>query len=151
MNPVEYAEKVLGIHTVYEEAQQRLDQHEASMQRIRELKNDLRNYRNQRTDKEMELVTLAPQMWPHDSATARKEKLKLHMANDPDLRELDHKIDVCKFELDSAESEARHHELGLNVLSARMNQLGGVMHYYAEVKREITETTIQPQGGDQAT
>lgn len=148
INPVEYAEKVLGVHLPWDEAQQRLEQHALAQDRMTMLRSNLRGLKNDLEAHKIELLNQGAAMWPNDSVTARREKTKSLIASDGEHTRLEEAITECQFDLESAEADVRHHELGLHVLTARMTELGGLLNFYAEVKREITmrQTTNSSPG-----
>ena len=109
------------------------------MTRSREL---LREKRRNLDDRKRYLTDGAPSYfdWP-DKIGAQKEFVKKVIDNDNEVSNLEIEIDELQGDVDGLKSAIRHHELGINALAARMTELGGLLHFYAEVKRAETSPT----------
>ncbi len=143
---VEYAEQVLDVHAPWKEAQERLDYHDTALNEVDRLKGEIRLLKQRIEDRKMEIATEAPstQGYP-EGVQARRDFVKLLQANDTALSELEEQIVQAEHDRDEWQSTAKHHELGLHVLTARMNGLGGLLQFYAVAKQAET-AQISPQG-----
>ena len=131
---VNYAENVLGVHNPWSESLRRLESHRVAGERIASIKTEIRNTKASVDDRRLSLISEAPAKYPDLSITARKDQLRIDFAHDAHLIHLEQEVRRLEGELDSAEAERRHHELGLHILTARMNELGGLLNFYAEAK-----------------
>lgn len=142
-NPVKYAEDVLGVHLPWEEVQDRLSRHAAASQQADETAIQLRATRRNLEDRKRHITAEAPSFsdWP-DKVTPQREYLKRLIDNDAECLKLERSIEELQAAHDEYKSTARHHELGINALSARMTELGGLLTFYAEVKRAETTSPV---------
>lgn len=138
-NPVKYAEEVLGVHVPWEEVQNRIQAHAAASRQADQTAIQLRSTRRELEDRKREITNLAPQSfnWP-DKVTPQKEFIKRAIDNDEECLRMERSIEELQAAHDEYKSTARHHELGINALSARMTELGGLLTFYSEVKRAET-------------
>lgn len=144
-NPVKYAENDLGVHQPWEEAQNRLSLYGIASDAIAEHKRELRTLKAQIEDAKHNVRTVAPSevdFWDSMSQKDRDQAIKDKIADSDYITELEKRVREHQASLDTAESEARHHELGLKVLSSRMTELGGLLSFYAEVKRAETDAPV---------
>lgn len=144
-NPVTYAEQVLGVHAPWQEVQERLSNHAAASESADETAIQLRATRRELEDRKRNITNLAPQSvnWP-DKVTPQKEFIKRAIDNDEECLRLERSIEELQAAHDEYKSTARHHELGIHALSARMTELGGLLTFYSEVKRAETTSQISP-------
>jgi signal transduction histidine kinase len=138
-NPVQYAEEVLDVHGPWEEAKSRLEQHTEASTRLFKVKQQVRAAKSDLDDQKRDIIARAPAMdgYPTNK-TAQREFVKLLIEVDPDCIELQQTIADCQASLDDAQSDVKHHEIGLSVLSSRMAELGGLLHFYAAAKEAQT-------------
>lgn len=145
MNPVTYAEQELGVHIPWQEAQDRLASHENATNTVTHFKNLLRMSKDYLEDAKREARAEAPsqiQFFDSLSVKERDQAVRDFIANSPKVTSVEQDIRSFQGDLDRAEGELKHHELGLKVLSSRMTELGGLLHFYAEVKRAETEESV---------
>lgn len=142
-NPVTYAEETLGVHVPWAEAQDRLALHANATARVASAKTELRILRASLDMHKMNARNLAPSMenWP-EKVKDQEQFVRDVVARDTQVQYFETQIVVQHNNLDEAESDERHHRLGLEVLSSRMTELGGLLHFYAEVKRAETEMPV---------
>ena len=142
-NPVKYAEDVLGVHVPWVEAQERLAAHAEVSKNVTFAKSELRILRASLEMHKANARTLAPSMqgWP-EKVKEQEQFIRDVVTRDNQVVYFETQIIVHQNKLDEAEADERHHRLGLEVLSSRMTELGGLLHFYAEVKRAETEAQV---------
>lgn len=137
-NPVQYAEEDLGVHEVWEQAQQRLDQHHQckttyllSLRQIRELKERMRT-------REMEIVSDERGKFPDMKQTPFRDHIKGAFEDDADLSTLRAGLAVLESERDQSKADMDHHALGVHATTARMSELAGLLNFYSAAKAAAT-------------
>lgn len=132
-NPVKYAEETLDVHGPWREAQALLTEQENLSSQIVSIRHAIRGSEDTLREREFDLLNDAL-VTSQSSATARKEAHKQITATDFQCTEARTIISTYKNSLE--ESEARLHfiERKLHVLTARMNELGGLLQFYAAAK-----------------
>lgn len=144
LNPVQYAEQVLDVHGPWVEAQDRLKLHAEASESVDQFKREMRARKRLIDDRKLELASAAPLMpgWPDKGVTAQRDFIKQVVADDDKLRELEASVAECQSAIEEAQSQVRHHELGIGFLTARLTELGGLLHFYAEAKAAETQTSV---------
>lgn len=149
-NPVKYAEEHLDVHGPWKEAQFRLHEHFEASARVTATKSLIREHKRSIEDLKHEITALAPSLegWP-DKIMAQKDFIKLQIAESAEIQKHESTLASYQSEMEDAIAEARHHELGIGVLSARLVELGGLLHFYAESKhaetaRHMSNTSASP-------
>lgn len=133
-NPVSYAEDVLGVHAVWVEADERLAAHGKLVRERADLHKQIRTIKTRIVDRETDLTVDAPSAFPDASATERTRLLKVAFHKDAALQDMRAEEDDLQATLDMIDADVRHHETGLRVLSARMEELAGLLHFYASAR-----------------
>jgi uncharacterized coiled-coil DUF342 family protein len=136
-NPVEYAERVLEVHDIFVSTEQVLDEHARALdamtsanRRIRDLEEDLR------------LAEIDTGIAAERAADAREWKgigqrskfVKDFITSHPEVVNLRGEIESAKNRRDEAEADVRHLALVIGARTARMNELGGLLNFYAAAK-----------------
>jgi uncharacterized coiled-coil DUF342 family protein len=136
-NPVEYAERVLEVHDIFVSTEQVLDEHARALdamtsanRRIRDLEEDLR------------LAEIDTGIAAERAADAREWKgigqrskfVKDFITSYPEVVNLRGEIESAKNRRDEAEADVRHLALVIGARTARMNELGGLLNFYAAAK-----------------
>jgi hypothetical protein len=134
-NAVTYAEDTLGVHVVWEEAQQRIEAHGLATEGALRAKRDIRDIEERITDREAEITSDERGANPDMKITAFKEHLKVAFANDSVHQALVAELANSQNVRDGHDADMRHHELGIRALTARMTELGGLLEFYAAAKR----------------
>jgi hypothetical protein len=136
--PRNYAENDLGVHRVYEDTDQpladlneALDEYAKQSQRIRQA-----NDRIEQT--EYELASDLRGESPDLSQEALKRALKEKHRTDEQLVSMRGVIMDAQHKQEQAHARAEMAKYRLRVLSARMNELGGLLAFYAAVKNRPT-------------
>lgn len=135
-NAVQYAENTLGVHTPWSEAQTRLASHDSYTTAEVGAAALIRLLKDQIADYEAEVVSQWRADEPSLSATAFKQYVKDRLGVDTNWRKLRDDLTAHEVARDAAEAGRRHEEQGLRVLSARMEELAGLLHFYAAAKTE---------------
>lgn len=130
-NPITYAEGVLGVHSVWTEAESRLTAHGSAVLHRADLLALLRGNRADQADREATLLAEVTGKYAEQSDTARNRILKTVVHDDDAHRRLREGERELQAALDDVEANISHHEKGLSVLSARMVELGGLLTFYA--------------------
>lgn len=133
-NPVEYAEKNLGVHKVYEEAEASLARHKKAQEKLQQARNDIRACKSNQDARTAEVTAEVHGANPDTSATAMKELVKAALATDIKTGELRVRMTALENQRDQAEADIRHEEMDLRVRSARMDELAGLLQFYAVAK-----------------
>lgn len=139
-NPVDYAEMTLGVHSVYETAQQAADEYERASER-------LAAYRITKSEAEQNLVDIEADLlrdvWtnhPDTSQAARDRLLKAALSESEEARALRKQIADSTEMISMEEGRRTAARIRAEIYTARMNELGGYLHYLAEAKRAATKT-----------
>jgi chromosome segregation ATPase len=141
---VEYAEKVLGVHLPWDEALGRLLDHENATQAQAEIRNSIRTHKQRIEDRKFEVTTEAPSVEGYpDGVQARRDFVKVLLANDEQLGDLESTLDHLNSRLEHVSAEVKRHELALHVLVARMTELGGLLQFYAVAKQAEANPLVQ--------
>ena len=138
---INYAEQVLAVHDVYNEAKQAtasLKHLFAAEAAYAARKRELAEAIADRTS----MVTSELRAKYNDlSATAFKPVLDLALQDDPDLKRLRFQMVSTQHEHDKCSGEIKSTEAFVRVLTARMENLNGLLNFYAAVKTTKSTTT----------
>lgn len=134
-NPVEYAEGTLGVHQVWDEANDRLVAHEVVKDRYLASLSGIRYVEQQIATREGEIVAEQRGEHPDMKIMEFKQHIAAVMATDEKAVELNTSLAEEKDIRDAAKADMQHHELGLQALTARMNELAGLLEFYAAAKQ----------------
>ncbi len=133
-NPVTYAEETLGVHDVYAECRTRLQGHDEARNIYLDAIAQLRDLRAAVTTREAEITSDERGEHPEMKITAFKDHLKVVFEADTVHMAYRDEIAIQEIRRDQAESEMRHHELGIRALTARMHELAGLLAFYGAAK-----------------
>lgn len=132
---LEYAEKTLGVHKVYEEALSNRDKLDTLLTDLAEAKDRRRDIDLKVADREME-VTIEQRSKHPDMAVTRWDKhIRESFRDDDDLRALREQTFATQGDIEGLEFDRQVIEINIKIALARMNELGGYFYYLAEVKR----------------
>lgn len=133
-----YAEDTLGVHRVYAEADEAItllgdaqELHVGHAQAKRMLDELL-------TDREYALVTDQRGVLPDLSQAAFERHMKQILNVDPEMRAVRAKRETCILNLDETGFLIDRLKMTIRVRSARLEELGGLLHYYGAVKQGTT-------------
>lgn len=150
-NAVQYAEQTLGVHVPWEDAQRALASHQEHSDKSDELRRSIRGFKQAIDDRKMVIATEAPSHkdWP-DGVQKQRDFTKVLYAMDENLGDLESSLDAAQADLDHSENARKHQEQVLYAVTARMNELGGLLHFYAAAKdaenrAPIYEVSVEPR------
>ena len=134
-NPVLYAEQELGVHDVWNQAQQRLAQHAAAVAEKASLTTSIRRLKVRMADREAELTSdLIGLHADLKTATERTKAVKDGIQKDSQMRDLRAELDDLESTRDMITADISSHEQGCHVMAARMVELGGLLQFYAAAR-----------------
>lgn len=143
LKAVQYAEDKLGVHDVWLEARNDLDQYRIATEALAKALSARRSVEDQVQDAEGMLVASKRGKHPDMSEAAFSRQLSTWKRQDPVLADLRDKlahahalVQECQFEVDILKASVR-------LKSARLEELGGYLNYLAAVKQ--AEKTTQPK------
>lgn len=145
-NPVEYAEVELGVHSTWTDATARLDALQQALQTEHEAAQAIKQTKDKLADREREIVTQTRGGFHELSDTAWKTKLKELVHDDPASKELRDSLRSHEASHDQAGADVRYHTQGVQLYTARITELGGLLNFYAAsrigaTKVELSEST----------
>jgi hypothetical protein len=144
-----YAETQLGVHTVFQSAEQArvsLDNVYTELSKAGDSKRDLHD---RIADQEMLIASDERGKHPDMSAAAMDKHLKVAFSKNYDHRELRDQLRKATGDVEGLEYDARILEYDLKIAIARMTELGGYLNYLAAVKNNTKPT--QPTQPEQPT
>lgn len=129
-----YAEDTLGVHTVYEEAVAFQEALKTFLKELDELKSQKRNMTRLLDDRKMDLISDHRAKHPEQSQAAFDNHMKTVFHRDDSIAQCKLEISVIESSLDRKGSEVHLAEQNLKILIARMEELGGYLHYLGVLK-----------------
>lgn len=133
--PVPYAENVLGVHTIHEtalEARKKLDD---ILTQLSEAKDKKRKMEIEMSDLEMALASEERGKNPETSATAFKEHLKTVFHGSTDWVFFRDELSLMSGDIEGLEYDKSVTSKDIDIATARMEELGGYLHYLAVAKQ----------------
>jgi polyhydroxyalkanoate synthesis regulator phasin len=140
---IKYAEDNLGVHSVYERAQQLADEITVERGKLVQARHQKVNAEEAYTDAELAFIADMRADNPDLSQTAFEKFVKGKIHQNPNLRKMRGELANIAHRMDELEVDIRHLQNKLDVATARMGELGGYLHYLAEVKAAETATVGQ--------
>lgn len=129
----EYAENELGVHRVYEQTEQLLDERKNLCAELDTKRREYFTLKHAISERELEVVTEQYSV-EHGSATARKEATKDAIAADTTLRQHRLGLEDVRADIDGIEDDLKGTDLAIQANLARMQSLGGLLQLYAATK-----------------
>lgn len=130
-NPVVYAEKSLNVHGVFEDATASLIAHGELVDQAGVLRQQIRNVAAQLEDREALIASELRAKYHEMSENALGPVVKRAVHDDAEHTVLRQEERDLRNTLDSVDAQLGHEEKVLGVLTARMNELGGLLTFYA--------------------
>ena len=130
----EFAEKELGVNTAYQDALEAQTTYDEAMQKRDFVMGQIRTKRNFIADRETDVYQETVDANPGEKPTPLKEKVKTAVANDEQLRGLRAELANLQTEHDEAETAAESAKYKMRLYTARMEELAGLLQFYAAVK-----------------
>jgi chromosome segregation ATPase len=130
-NPVRYAEDVLGVHQVNADAEQRLESMRATHVHLADAQDLKRRLSERIAVRESEVISDERAAHTDVTATAFERYIKTVLTLDADLRAMKAQLLDVQTRIDRDEMMLREIEFDLRRLTGRMEELGGLLRFYA--------------------
>lgn len=147
---LDYAENRLGVHTVYEEAQESLAKLDETLTQLDSAIDKRRTLDDRIADREMDLLIEERGKHPDHSEAAFARHLKEVQHKDTTLRQLKADRNAAAGEVSGLELDVKFIENRLKVETGRLNELGGYFQFLAAVKNAepppVQYAEAKPQG-----
>ncbi len=135
MNPaLKYAEDVLGVHRVYDEANALNDKLDATLNLLDKAIDERRNMDTEIADYEMDILIAERGKHPDHSEAAFARHLKEVHHKDEQLKRMRHFRNAKSGEVSGHELDIEYLKSQLKVKVARMEVLGGYLRFLAVIK-----------------
>lgn len=138
-NPIKYAEQELGVHQAYERAQAARQRFAKFAVTLNEANTAIRHIHEMMDDREQELVAEQRAANPEMSATAFKEHMKEVVHADESMKDFRKDLMDKQDSRDAAEISVEAAKYAMRVEAARLNELGGLLNFYAATKYATTQ------------
>ncbi len=135
-----YAETQLGVHNVFEEALGNRDSLDALLGDLDKAHDTKRTVQAAMSDREFELLTEERGKHHEMSATALDQHMKQVKWRDEKMKDYRLRLDLVAGEIQGLEYDAEMLRITIRILTARMEELGGYLHYLGAVKQAETTT-----------
>jgi chromosome segregation ATPase len=129
--PVRYAEGVLGVHDVWDAVVQNQNDYEEAMQKHDELVAQVHTAEETIANLEADFTIEERAANPDMSATAFEKHIKSALQLDAEMQEWRRSLAAKKHERDKALTEVESYKSRVRVGIARLEELGGLLHFYA--------------------
>ena len=140
---LKYAEETLRVHAVYHEAQQLANEITLERGKLTKVRHQKVIAEEAYTDAELVFVADMRADNPDLSQTAFDKFIRGKIHQNPNLRKLRGELANLAHRMDEIEVDIRHLQNKLEIATARMGELGGYLHYLAELKRAETAVVGQ--------
>jgi hypothetical protein len=137
--PVDYAEITLGVHDVYAEAVKTQSVLTGAQSRVVAATRERRHTEELLAETEQEVIAELRAKYADVSDTAFQRLAKQELVKDKRMRDLRDKHREAQAGADLAEAEQRAAEFQLRLLTARMNEIGGLLFFYGAAKMASTQ------------
>lgn len=144
MNPVQYAEQELGVHSIYSESQAMLASLDEMVTDLDKAIDERRNLDEQISDHEMDLLIVERGKHADHSEAAFARHLKEVTFKDQALKRLKHDRNAKAGEVSGLELDIEYTKYKIKVAVARMNMLQGLLQFYAAAKLSETARSGLP-------
>lgn len=146
---LDYAEKNLGVHEVYEDVQRNLNDLDTLYSDLDKAQDRKRQLNEDIADREAELIGEKRGTHADMSDTGFRTRMKEWERSDTKLAELRGQLNSALGEIQGLEYDADLLKLKIKTGSARLEELGGYLHYLAAVKAAArpaqAEKTTKPK------
>lgn len=137
---LKYAEDNLGVHTVYDEALSLRGELDGVFTDLDKAQDQKRQLVDEVADREADLLSDERGKHSDMSATALAEHMKVIKRKDTFLHELRSKLSEVSGAISGMEYDADLLKLSIKIKVARLEELGGYLHYLAVLKEAETIT-----------
>jgi hypothetical protein len=131
---LDYAENTLGVHEVYEQLLRHIEDLDVSTSDLDKALDRKRQLEEDYADAEVELISEKRGMHPEMSDTKFRTELKVWERQHEALNSIRVMLNAIKSEIQGLEFDQSMLKARIQVGSARLAELGGYLHYLAEVK-----------------
>lgn len=142
---LKYAEEYLGVHVVFEEAKVLLEALDETLRDLDKAQDERRKLVEDIADREADV--LSDEWGKHsDMAVGRMEQhIKVARRRDDLLKALRDRLNIVLATIQGCEYDMDITKVRLRVATARLEELGGYLHYLAAIK-QAEKTTTQTKG-----
>lgn len=137
-NPVEYAENQLGVHAIWQAAESELQTHGKAIEELKACNRRISDLRIQLEDRERDVAN-ETDLSECTSKTAIKETIKAAIESDSAAIKLRKEIATVETDKAAHDLDARHAKYGVELHSARLVELGGLLNFYAAAKTQANQ------------
>lgn len=138
---MQYAENVLGVHTIYEDAKAAKNQLDEALTPLSESRDKLRELEYLLQEAELEVASEEWAKHPEMAVTRMEKHMKAAIWNNDRCRELREQLAKVRGDIDGFEADVKVAEAGVRIAAARLTELGGYFHYLAAIK--LTQSVKQ--------
>lgn len=137
---LDYAEKNLGVHQVFIDAQAARDKLDDIYTELSNLQDSKRDLQDRIIDVEMLVASEERGKHPDMSQTSMDKHLKVALNANGDYKTLRDQLRKVVGDIEGLEYDVRMVEHDIKIAVSRMNQLGGYFNYLAAVKNNTKPT-----------
>lgn len=141
-----YAEDILGVHKVYEDAKAAQSALEETLVELDKWRMEKRKLENALSDREQEVIQQAWIDNPEMSQARMDKHVKVLIHTDAGWKVFRDSLSDALAKIDQLETDQRINEQDIKIATSRMSELGGYLHYLAEVKRAASTPTPESTG-----
>lgn len=134
LRALEYAEEVLGVHSIHADAVKHRDRLDKILTELADLRDKLRFEEASLVDEEMQIIIEERGKHPDMSVSGMDRHLKIKMRESDEVRERKETVAKLKSEVEGLEFDKTISETDIKIAQARMNELGGYFQYLAAIK-----------------
>jgi hypothetical protein len=135
---LQYAEVTLGVHKTWERVQQLLEDLDSTLADLDKAQDRKRDLNEKFADREVELIDEMRTVHVSMSDTRFQGEMKMWKRQDKKLMAVQADINKVLSEIQGLEYDADLMKLRIKAGSARLEELGGYLHYLAAVKSAAT-------------
>ena len=133
---LDYAEQVLGVHSVYEEAKAARVELQSALDSLTGARMRKREYESALADREFELVTEERGKHPDMSVSGMEAHMRRIKNEDDACRELREQLMMVSAQIDAYETSKALAEADIKITASRLQELGGYLEFLAVIKRQ---------------
>lgn len=137
---LKYAEQTLGVHEVWENVQTYLQDLDGALAELDNAQDRKRELDELYADQEVELITQMRGVHPSMSDTRFNSEMKMWVREDSGMRNTRAELNKVRSTIQGLEYDVDLIRLRIKANSARMEELGGYLHYLAAVKNRAEQT-----------
>lgn len=137
-NGVQYAEQQLGVNETYDELQVAYKQYESQSDNLNKLKHNKRDREEDVLVSEQDIITKLRVEHSSMSQAQMDKLVKSTFFTDPAHKILRDAANAAAYAVEVVEAEVKLWDRKMNMLTARLNELGGYFNYLASLKNAET-------------